>query len=215
MNTDFDDIIFEKARVHGLDPILIKAIIQAESNFDPRAYRYERHINDASRGLMQILLGTARWMGYTGDAGDDQTRSGGLYDPRTNIEYGTRYLKYLRNRFAGDLGKMISGYNTGPGNVRIGPDGRFSNQAYVDRVLRFFRSARSATAQAEQNRGMILQPHIPQIGPVRSSADVVVETESDSLWDSMVDLFGDRQTTMFAITAAAALAVGLLMGKRR
>lgn len=132
MSSQYDGLIVAVAGKHGVDPYLVKAIIAAESNFNAKAYRSEPRIEDASYGLMQVLAGTAKWMGYTGP-------EQGLYDPEINVEVGTKFLRYLLDHFNGDMLKAISGYNTGPGNVRQAPDGTFTNQAYVSRVLQNYR----------------------------------------------------------------------------
>lgn len=211
MTTAFDVVIFQKGRSHGIDPYLIKAIVAAESNFDPRAYRDEPQIGDASRGLMQLLLGTARWMGYAGPPE-------GLFDPEVNVEFGTRFLKYLRNYFAGDAGKIISGYNTGPGNVRMDASGRFTNQAYVDRVWRFWMGYRGEKKTEVERQGVNLQPGLPQIGPVPASpqqvtdpAEAVMPADAGawlaSLWTP--------ETAPWILAGVAAIAVVALISGRR
>ena len=60
---EFDTLVYAEAARRGLDPLLIKAVIATESSFNPQALRPEPQINDASRGLMQILYGTAKMMG--------------------------------------------------------------------------------------------------------------------------------------------------------
>ncbi|HEU5314797.1 MAG TPA: transglycosylase SLT domain-containing protein [Chloroflexota bacterium] len=110
----------------GLDPVLVAAVVEQESDFDPLAYRAEPQIGDASRGLMQLLLGTARWMGYDGEAD-------GLFDVETSLRYGCIYLRYLQHRYAGDVRRALAGYNAGPGNVDA--KGWRCVAAYVDSVL--------------------------------------------------------------------------------
>lgn len=129
---------------------LVKAIIAVESAFNPKAYRVEVKISDASRGLMQILLRTARGVGFTGDPAE-------LFDPKTNITYGVKFLSNLVRSKNGDMLAAISAYNNGNGKrakvttpvclardqktgkcVRtfIAKPGEFFNQPYVDKVLR-------------------------------------------------------------------------------
>ncbi len=115
------------ARAHGVDPVLVAGIIQQESSFDRLAFRAEPHINDASRGLMQLLYGTARWMGYRGEPD-------GLYDVATNLEYGCSFLRYLLHRYRGDVRRALAAYNAGPGNVDA--RGWECARAYVESVLR-------------------------------------------------------------------------------
>src|SRR3954468_198549 len=87
----YDGIIRPIAAEYNVPVALIKAMIAQESGFRPNAYRAEVAANDASRGLMQLLLATARGEGYDGNAGD-ATQLTGLFNPSTNIEYGTSYL---------------------------------------------------------------------------------------------------------------------------
>lgn len=96
----------------------ILAVIEIESSFDPRAYRAEPHLGDASRGLMQLLLSSARDRepGVTSEA---------LYDPATNIRLGVAHLEWTYDYLAGrrqGIGKAdaIAAYNAGVGNVLRG-----------------------------------------------------------------------------------------------
>ena len=108
------------------DPADILAVIEIESGFDPDAYRYEPHIDDASIGLMQILYQVAKDRGYQGGPG-------GLYDPYTNISLGMAHLKWTRdfliNRQVYSESAWIGAYNAGVGNAL---KGRYV-QAYVDK----------------------------------------------------------------------------------
>src|SRR5690349_13202463 len=97
------------ARQQGIDPVLVAGVVQQESSFRPDAFRAEPQIRDASRGLMQLLLGTARWMGFTGEPAE-------LFDVETNLTYGCRYLRYLLHRYNGHVRRALAGYNAGPGN---------------------------------------------------------------------------------------------------
>src|ERR687896_339502 len=83
------------AQRDGLGPVLVAAVIEQESGFDVHAFRAEPQIGDASRGLMQVLYGTAKWMGYEGDPE-------GLFDAETSLRYGCVYLRYLMHRYAGN-----------------------------------------------------------------------------------------------------------------
>jgi transglycosylase-like protein with SLT domain len=96
----------------GVPVALIKAIIGQESAFRPTAYRAEPAISDASIGLMQILFSTAKGEGYTGSVGS-ATGLTGLYDPATNIMFGTSYLATCLARANGIFPSAISIYNGG------------------------------------------------------------------------------------------------------
>jgi soluble lytic murein transglycosylase-like protein len=89
---------------HGIDPALVHAVIEAESNYQPTA---KSHVG--ARGLMQVMPGTAR------DLGVRSARL--LFDPVQNVEAGVKYLKSLLDRFDGDLPIAIAAYNAGPAAV--------------------------------------------------------------------------------------------------
>lgn len=90
---------------------LALAIIENESSGTAKAYRAEKAISDGSIGLMQLLLSTARSLGYTGQAGDPNTLSG-LFDPQTNIHLGVKFLTSLWNSLD-TISDVISAYNGG------------------------------------------------------------------------------------------------------
>lgn len=138
----YDGIVLEASRKYNVPDSLIKAVIAAESGFNPVAVRKETRpasdwppgvTEDASRGLMQLLEWRARDLGYRGGAG-------GLFDPYTNIDLGTKLLS-INAAQLGSWDAALSAYNGGIrpelgfGALR---DGRFANQAYVDRVNRYW-----------------------------------------------------------------------------
>lgn len=151
----YDDVIATAAAHHGVAVVLIKAVIGQESAFDPNAYRAEPQLNDASRGLMQLLLGTAHGLGYTGDAQ-------GLYDPTTNVELGAKLLKQNLDR-GGSVDSALSAYNGGF-RPQLGygaplANGQFRNQAYVDGVrekIRYFAGLVQATPESQVDEAAIV-----------------------------------------------------------
>jgi soluble lytic murein transglycosylase-like protein len=120
---NFDPYIAEAARKHGVSFSLIKAVIRAESNFDPYAVS-----SAGACGLMQLMPGTARDLGISDP-----------FDPRENILGGTRYLGELLNQFRGSVPMAVAAYNAGPGRVMAvnGIPRIDETQSYVRRVLRF------------------------------------------------------------------------------
>lgn len=108
----WDPIIKAKAATLGVPYQLIQAVIARESAFRPEAYRGEPQKQDGSIGLMQILYNTARSVGYTGPVGSAANLTG-LYEPATNIEYGTRYLSKQYQLAAGSAAGAASAYNGG------------------------------------------------------------------------------------------------------
>lgn len=105
-------LVDHAARSHGLDRAVVAAVVEQESSWNERAYRYESHLGEASLGWMQTLLSTARQVNYLGTPE-------GLYDPATSLEYGCRYLVWLRDSFGfPDLEHVLGAYNAGPTAVQ-------------------------------------------------------------------------------------------------
>jgi hypothetical protein len=98
----FGGIIYSEAKKNDLPPELVAAVVHTESSFVPTA-----HSNRGAVGLMQLVPRTGRWLG-----------ANNLSDPAQNIQAGTKYLRYLTDRFGGDQQKAIAAYNAGEGNVR-------------------------------------------------------------------------------------------------
>jgi len=121
---DINEYIDHVAKENGIDPDLVRAIIQVESGWNPNAVRVEP-TGYRSIGLMQVTIQAARDVGYKGTEEE-------LFNPMTNIKYGVKYLKRMLNMFNGNIYKAIAAYNAGPGNVKRG---RFSF-AYVYKVMR-------------------------------------------------------------------------------
>lgn len=117
----FGEIIHTKAEKYDVDPALVAAVIEAESRFKQRA-RSPR----GARGLMQLMPRTGRWMG----ARD-------LYNPEQNVDAGVKYLKYLNERFDGNLKMTIAAYNAGEGTVKRydGIPPYRETRTYVKRVM--------------------------------------------------------------------------------
>ena len=97
----YDDLISEKARVHSVDPRLVKCVVLIESAFNPAAVSRK-----GARGLMQLMPETAVRYGVRD-----------ILDPAENISGGVRYLKDLLALFGGDLPKSLAAYNAGESAV--------------------------------------------------------------------------------------------------
>ena len=98
----YDRDILSAAERYDMDPAVIKAVIMAESGFNPQAVS-----RVGARGLMQLMPRTASSLGV-----EDPL------DPRANIMGGTKYLKNLLRRFNNDLELALAAYNAGSRNVR-------------------------------------------------------------------------------------------------
>ncbi|MGB3072527.1 MAG: lytic transglycosylase domain-containing protein [Ottowia sp.] len=111
------------AKAHAVDYELLKAVIAAESGFDPAAVSPKGAV-----GLMQLLPTTAQQYGVEADKPDRRDRKGRLLpvrtveqkltDPQTNIQAGARYLAYLLKLFKGELSLALAAYNAGEGAVQ-------------------------------------------------------------------------------------------------
>ena len=121
----YDNFIVSMGRKYRLDPPLIKAVIRAESAWNPRAIS-----RAGAQGLMQLMPGTSKDMDV-----DDP------FDPAQNIEAGTRYLRSMLDKFNGDLVIALAAYNAGPRAVEkyggVPPYGE--TRRYIKRVQRYYR----------------------------------------------------------------------------
>ena len=106
---DYATLIRKAAAKHGVPVNIAKAVVQVESNFNPRARGSAGEV-----GLMQIKPATARGIGYRGS-----TKA--LYDPETNLEWGMRYLAGAHQRAGGDVCGTILRYNAGHYAKRMNP----------------------------------------------------------------------------------------------
>jgi hypothetical protein len=129
---DISPIIEKYAAKYNLDPWLIRGVIEVESAFRPSAMSPV-----GAGGLMQLMPGTASYLGCTD-----------RFDPEQNIAAGARYLRMMMDRF-GDEDLMIAAYNAGPGNVeRYGGVPPFAEtQRYVQKVKRAWKKAKAAYGQ--------------------------------------------------------------------
>jgi len=125
-----DAVVDTIASKYRVDPNLVKAVIKHESNWDVNASRYETHLNDTSWGLMQVLLKTAKWI-----LNNDKLTIQDLIKPNVNIEAGTKYLGYLLGKYP-NVNDVMAAYNAG--SPRRNKDGSYVNQAYVDRVSKYY-----------------------------------------------------------------------------
>jgi soluble lytic murein transglycosylase-like protein len=97
----FGDAIAAAAARHGVDPLLVHAVIRAESAYDPKALSPR-----GAAGLMQLMPETAKRYGVVD-----------RFDPAQNVEGGARYLRDLIGMFEGDLSLALAAYNAGEAAV--------------------------------------------------------------------------------------------------
>ena len=123
----FDGHIKKASEIFGVSYPLLKAIIKAESGFNPRAVSKK-----GALGLMQLMPENIRAMNISDP-----------FDPKENILGGTRYFREMLDRFNGQLPLSLAAYNAGPTAVE-----RYNNtippyketEAYVERVLKYYQS---------------------------------------------------------------------------
>jgi soluble lytic murein transglycosylase len=150
-----DRTIIRQSEQHRLDPALLRAVIKAESDFDPVAVSKAGAV-----GLMQLMPRTALRL---------EVRD--PYDPEENIGGGARYLRYLLDRFRGNLALALAAYNAGENRVEryqaLPPIAE--TLRYVTKVLRFYQSFRLGE---RSSRFSTISPAIP----LRSDSSVPLGT---------------------------------------
>jgi len=102
-NAAVDALVYEAAAQNGLDPCLILSVMRAESAFNRMAISPK-----GASGLMQLMPETAARFGVKN-----------IFDPRENVFGGARYLRWLLDRFSGDVRLALAGYNAGEGAVEM------------------------------------------------------------------------------------------------
>jgi membrane-bound lytic murein transglycosylase B len=120
--TGYSDLITSTAEAYGVSPILVQALIQVESNYQPRA-----RSSKGAMGLMQLMPSTAK-----------EYKVRNAYDPSANVAAGVQKLKTLIDGFKGDLSLALAAYNAGEAAVaKFGgiPPYR-ETQNYVSSILR-------------------------------------------------------------------------------
>jgi soluble lytic murein transglycosylase-like protein len=149
-NPQVDQYLINSATNNGVDPLLLYSIMHQESSFKSRAISPK-----GARGLMQLMPFTAMRYGVTN-----------IFDPRQNIEGGARYVKFLLDRFDGDINLVLAGYNAGEGAVEkygwhIPPYSE--TQEYVRRISRRYSLLRdpNAALYAPRVARMQDQPSVP------------------------------------------------------
>jgi soluble lytic murein transglycosylase-like protein len=139
---DIERIVQVAADRHKVDPALIRAVIQHESDWNPQAVSRK-----GAQGLMQLMPATAEQHGV-----------GNVFDPEQNVNAGAKHLRALLERYNGDLDKALAAYNAGPGAVdraRGVPNYR-ETRNYVEKVTNtyFHPSSGRASAPVQTTRAI-------------------------------------------------------------
>ncbi|MFZ4621111.1 MAG: transglycosylase SLT domain-containing protein [Bacteroidota bacterium] len=121
--SQYDEIIADAAERHGVDSSLIKAVIATESAGNPKAMSSAN-----AKGLMQLIDSTATMVGVKN-----------VWDPKQNINGGTKYLKQLLDKFDGNVKMAVASYNAGPARVEKhkGIPPIPETQKYVKKVMQY------------------------------------------------------------------------------
>jgi len=164
---DLKEVINTISDRHQIDPDFISSVIHAESGFNPRAVSPK-----GAQGLMQLMPGTASKLGVTN-----------AFDPRANVEGGTRYLTELLERYNFDVIKALAAYNAGPHRVQQygGVPPYYETRTYVARIVRDYnrkkiaeRKAAAATAKTARKlptpkvAAAVKQSALPGVAPQAS-----------------------------------------------
>ena len=117
----YEKLAEDAATRHGVDPHLVKAVITAESDYNPSEVS-----SAGAMGLMQLMPETAKDMDVRNP-----------FDPKQNIEGGVKYLAWLQSVFGADEKKVLAAYNWGPGNVQNGGNMPEETRNYLVKVAKF------------------------------------------------------------------------------
>ena len=133
---DLNQVVREASARRQLDPDFVNSVIKAESNFKTRAVSPK-----GAQGLMQLMPGTAAQLGVS-DA----------FDPKANVEAGTRYLSDLLDLYHDDPIKALAAYNAGALRVEQyhGVPPYRETRAYIARIVRDFNAKKRAQMGASQ-----------------------------------------------------------------
>lgn len=170
-----EEMVSGAGQRHQIDPDFINSVIRAESGFNNRAVSKK-----GALGLMQLMPQTASHLGVANS-----------FDPNSNVEGGTKYLRELLEKYNYDVPKALAAYNAGPGRVDRyrGVPPYFETQTYVAKIIRDFNrkklsenpllahKRKTAKAQTPVSKATSPKNHIMKRTGTESLAQA---TESDS-----------------------------------
>ena len=169
-----DSYILASSRRYGIDPLLIYAQMHQESSFKLRAKSYK-----GASGLMQLMPATAIRFGVTD-----------IYNPQQNIEAGVKYMRWLLDKFGGDVRLALAGYNAGEGAVM-----KYGNQ------IPPYRETQEYVRRIMARYGSISNPNVAQ------TVRTVTNTQATRL--------EQKETKPLAVNERGALAIKLPDGRMR
>lgn len=149
LNTDYSSYVQKSARKYEIEPELIHAVIRTESNGNCRAVSKK-----GAMGLMQLMPSTANDMNVSNP-----------FNPEENIEGGTRYLRYLIEKFNGNVTLALAAYNSGPKTVE-----RYGNvppitetRQYVNKVLALYNGKKQYAVSDPVGHAQVSSPPIYKV----------------------------------------------------
>jgi hypothetical protein len=162
-----NEVISSISDRHQIDPDLINSVIHAESGFNSRAVSPK-----GARGLMQLMPQTANQLGVNNS-----------FDPRDNVEGGTRYLRELLEQYNFDIVKALAAYNAGPQRVQQyhGVPPYYETRAYIARIIREFNKKKleekKAAAKTPASKS-VNKPAAPKRGTAAVTSESVAPSSS-------------------------------------
>lgn len=109
--TKYEEYVVKYSKKYKVNPVLVYSVIKVESNFNPDAKS-----NVGARGLMQIMEDAYDWIKFRLND-NKSTGYDDMYDPETNIKYGTYYLSYLMDKYDNSIQLTAAAYHCGMGLV--------------------------------------------------------------------------------------------------
>ena len=152
---DFNSLIDKLAPKYNLDPLLVRAVIKVESDFEVEALSRK-----GAQGLMQLMPQTARHLGVKD-----------VWNPHHNVEGGVKYLRKMLDRFDNNWSLALAAYNAGPNKVKqygkIPPYPE--TQRFVRKVMKYYQyyKTRDAFYIYIDEKGHIYLTNIPKGPPYK------------------------------------------------